>query len=122
MLYFAKPRSYLIAALFYLIDALLAVSLTALFKHIKSTDEPCTEESIREKVLNFIRDKVWKMVLEMSILNASNAESYSPKQLADEVTATLDSVKRIDCIGIGAMGFSMVTQLLQSKFMFLTLM
>ncbi|KAJ4950507.1 hypothetical protein NE237_027339 [Protea cynaroides] len=40
-----EPGSYLIAALFYLIDALLAASLTALFKHIKSTDEPCTDET-----------------------------------------------------------------------------
>ncbi|EXB88545.1 hypothetical protein L484_008864 [Morus notabilis] len=32
-------------------------SLTALFKHIGSVDEPSTDEFIREKVLSFIRDK-----------------------------------------------------------------
>lgn len=35
-----------------------AASLTALFKHIGSVDEPTTDEVIREKVLSFIRDKV----------------------------------------------------------------
>lgn len=34
-------------------------SLTALFKHIGSVDEPSTDETIREKVLSFIRDKVF---------------------------------------------------------------
>lgn len=34
------------------------VSLTALFKHIGSVDEPSTDEFIREKVLTFIREKV----------------------------------------------------------------
>ncbi|XP_022926027.1 apoptosis inhibitor 5-like protein API5 [Cucurbita moschata] len=34
-------------------------SLTALFKHIGSVDEPTTDEVIREKVLSFIRDKVF---------------------------------------------------------------
>ncbi|KAF4388850.1 hypothetical protein F8388_019029 [Cannabis sativa] len=34
-------------------------SLTALFKHIGSVDEPSTDEFIREKVLSFIRDKVF---------------------------------------------------------------
>lgn len=41
----------------------VAASLTALFKHIGSTDDRSAEdltacESIREKVLSFIRDKV----------------------------------------------------------------
>ncbi|XP_062095846.1 apoptosis inhibitor 5-like protein API5 [Humulus lupulus] len=34
-------------------------SLTALFKHIGSVDEPSTDEFIREKVLSYIRDKVF---------------------------------------------------------------
>lgn len=34
-----------------------AASLTALFKHIGSVDEPSTDEVIRDKVLSFIRDK-----------------------------------------------------------------
>ncbi|XP_042503189.1 uncharacterized protein LOC122080300 [Macadamia integrifolia] len=60
--------------------------------------------------------KVWETVLEVSITDASNAESYIPEQLADEVTATSDSVKRIGFIGLGAMGFGMATQLLKSNF------
>ncbi|XP_042519192.1 apoptosis inhibitor 5-like protein API5 [Macadamia integrifolia] len=40
-------------------------SLTALFKHIESTNEPSTDESIREKVLNFIRDKVFPLKAEL---------------------------------------------------------
>ncbi|KAJ4982351.1 hypothetical protein NE237_033188 [Protea cynaroides] len=40
-------------------------SLTALFKHIESTDEPSTDESIREKVLNFVRDKVFPLKAEL---------------------------------------------------------
>lgn len=38
-----------------------AASLTALFKHIGSVDEPSTDEVIREKVLSFIRDKVRRL-------------------------------------------------------------
>ncbi|XP_010260402.1 PREDICTED: apoptosis inhibitor 5-like protein API5 isoform X2 [Nelumbo nucifera] len=40
-------------------------SLSALFKHIESTDEPSADESIREKVLNFIRDKVFPIKAEL---------------------------------------------------------
>ncbi|XP_042508084.1 apoptosis inhibitor 5-like protein API5 isoform X2 [Macadamia integrifolia] len=40
-------------------------SLTALFKHIESSDEPSTDESIREKVLNFVRDKVFPLKAEL---------------------------------------------------------
>ncbi|KAH9611007.1 hypothetical protein KSS87_013238 [Heliosperma pusillum] len=39
-------------------------SLTVLFKHIESTDES-TEENIREKVLAFIRDKVFPLKAEL---------------------------------------------------------
>lgn len=48
-----------------------AASLTALFKHIASVDEPSTDEFIREKVLSFIRDKVWTwlMVIAMVIMS-----------------------------------------------------
>ncbi|XP_043699909.1 uncharacterized protein LOC122650571 [Telopea speciosissima] len=60
--------------------------------------------------------KVWETVLGISITDASNAESYIPEQLADEVTATSDSVKRIGFIGLGAMGFGMATHLLKSDF------
>ncbi|XP_009346756.2 apoptosis inhibitor 5-like protein API5 [Pyrus x bretschneideri] len=40
-------------------------SLTALFKHIGSVDEPSTDEFIREKVLSFIRDKVFPIKAEL---------------------------------------------------------
>jgi hypothetical protein len=39
-----------------------AASLTALFKHIRGVEEPSTDDVIREKVLNFVRDKVRKHV------------------------------------------------------------
>lgn len=39
-----------------------AASLTALFKYIGSVEEPSTDDAIREKVINFVRDKVmWEM-------------------------------------------------------------
>ncbi|KAK9152926.1 hypothetical protein Sjap_000406 [Stephania japonica] len=40
-------------------------SLTALFKLIESTDEPNTEEAAREKVLAYIRDKVFPLKAEL---------------------------------------------------------
>lgn len=40
-------------------------SLTGLFKHIGCVDEPSSDETIREKVLSFIRDKVRRPVLVM---------------------------------------------------------
>ncbi|XP_023518315.1 apoptosis inhibitor 5-like protein API5 [Cucurbita pepo subsp. pepo] len=40
-------------------------SLSALFKHIGSVDEPTTDEVIREKVLSFIRDKVFPVKTEL---------------------------------------------------------
>ncbi|XP_038883565.1 apoptosis inhibitor 5-like protein API5 [Benincasa hispida] len=40
-------------------------SLTALFKHIGSVDEPTTDEVIREKVLSFIREKVFTIKSEL---------------------------------------------------------
>ncbi|XP_020994705.1 apoptosis inhibitor 5-like protein API5 [Arachis duranensis] len=40
-------------------------SLTALFKHIGSVEEPSTDEVIREKVINFVRDKVFPIKAEL---------------------------------------------------------
>lgn len=40
-------------------------SLTALFKHVGSVDEPSADEVIREKVLSFIRDKVFPLKAEL---------------------------------------------------------
>jgi hypothetical protein len=38
-----------------------AASLSALFKHIGTVEEPSTDELIREKVLSFVRDKVRRL-------------------------------------------------------------
>ncbi|KAF9588135.1 hypothetical protein IFM89_007611 [Coptis chinensis] len=43
----------------------LAASLTALFKHIESSNEPVADETIRGKVLSFIRDKVFPLKAEL---------------------------------------------------------
>ncbi|XP_028780301.1 apoptosis inhibitor 5-like protein API5 [Neltuma alba] len=40
-------------------------SLTALFKHIGSVEEPSTDDVIREKVINFVRDKVFPVKAEL---------------------------------------------------------
>ena len=53
--------TFIISAAFWLSpDGLIvnAASLTALFKHIGSVEEPSTDDVIREKVINFVRDKV----------------------------------------------------------------
>uniref|UniRef100_A0A5B7BF11 Putative apoptosis inhibitor 5 n=1 Tax=Davidia involucrata TaxID=16924 RepID=A0A5B7BF11_DAVIN len=43
----------------------IKTSLTALFKHIASSEEHITDETIREKVLCFIRDKVFPLKAEL---------------------------------------------------------
>ncbi|KAJ6402148.1 hypothetical protein OIU84_014269 [Salix udensis] len=40
-------------------------SLSALFKHIGTVEEPSTDELIREKVLSFVRDKVFPLKAEL---------------------------------------------------------
>ncbi|KAK2966060.1 hypothetical protein RJ640_029992 [Escallonia rubra] len=40
-------------------------SLTALFKHIESVEEPITDESLRERTLTFIKDKVFPLKAEL---------------------------------------------------------
>ncbi|XP_071697557.1 apoptosis inhibitor 5-like protein API5 [Rutidosis leptorrhynchoides] len=40
-------------------------SLTALFKHIESVDEPVTDDNLRERTLVFIRDKVFPLKSEL---------------------------------------------------------
>ncbi|KAG2683883.1 hypothetical protein I3760_10G054400 [Carya illinoinensis] len=52
-------------ALMSLLTQDVKASLTALFKHIGSVDEPSTDEIIREKVLSFIRDKVFPIKAEL---------------------------------------------------------
>ncbi|KAE7995790.1 hypothetical protein FH972_000558 [Carpinus fangiana] len=52
-------------ALMSLLTQDVKASLTALFKHIGSVDEPSTDEIIREKVLSFIRDKIFPIKAEL---------------------------------------------------------
>ncbi|KAL2344126.1 hypothetical protein Fmac_005411 [Flemingia macrophylla] len=60
--------------------------------------------------------KVWEKVYGVSILDAANAETYDPEQLASEFTTDSKNGKRVGFIGLGAMGFGMATHLLSSKF------
>lgn len=60
--------------------------------------------------------KVWEKVLGVNILDAANAETYNPEQLANDFTAKSKPVKKIGFIGLGAMGFGMATHLLRSNF------
>lgn len=60
--------------------------------------------------------QITEVVLGKRIIDASNEEIYSPEKLADEITSTSSSVKRIGFIGLGAMGFGMATHLIKSNF------
>lgn len=60
--------------------------------------------------------KAWEKTLGISIRDASHAESYEPQQLADQITTTSNSIRRIGFIGLGAMGFGMATNLIKSNF------
>ncbi|CAK9166228.1 unnamed protein product [Ilex paraguariensis] len=60
--------------------------------------------------------KVWEKVLGVNIVDAANAETYDPEELAKQISAKSDSINRIGFIGLGAMGFGMATHLLRSKF------
>ncbi|KAL4036028.1 hypothetical protein IC575_004750 [Cucumis melo] len=61
-------------------------------------------------------EQAWKSAYGVSISDAANTEVYNPEQLADEITSKSSSVKRVGFIGLGAMGFGMATQLIQSDF------
>ncbi|KAG9459202.1 hypothetical protein H6P81_003710 [Aristolochia fimbriata] len=60
--------------------------------------------------------KVGENLLGVSLKEATNAESYSPVELANQIIRTASTVKRIGFIGLGAMGFGMATHLLRSNF------
>lgn len=60
--------------------------------------------------------QVCELLLGVNISEAVNAESYHPEELAAQLTANSDSVKRIGFVGLGAMGFGMATHLLKSNF------
>ncbi|RVW37985.1 Apoptosis inhibitor 5-like protein API5 [Vitis vinifera] len=57
------PLSKLIVLVY--LKVVYAASLTGLFKHIMTVDDPSTDENLREKVLNFIRDKVFPLKAEL---------------------------------------------------------
>ncbi|RVW95789.1 Apoptosis inhibitor 5-like protein API5 [Vitis vinifera] len=48
-----------------ILKSCLCSFLTGLFKHIMTVDDPSTDENLREKVLNFIRDKVFPLKAEL---------------------------------------------------------
>lgn len=54
-------------------------------------------------------------VFGVNISDAVNAETYSPEELARQITASSNSVNRIGFIGLGAMGFGMASHLLKSN-------
>ncbi|KAJ0668284.1 putative fructose-bisphosphate aldolase [Helianthus annuus] len=60
--------------------------------------------------------KVWERVLGIQIMDAANAETYSPELLATQVCAKSKRTNKIGFIGLGAMGFGMATHLLKSDF------
>ncbi|KAL5545367.1 hypothetical protein UlMin_009151 [Ulmus minor] len=60
--------------------------------------------------------KVWGRALGVNILDAVNAETYNPEQLASQIVAHSNTVQRIGFIGLGAMGFGMATHLLKSNY------
>ncbi|KAJ1698839.1 hypothetical protein LUZ63_007351 [Rhynchospora breviuscula] len=60
--------------------------------------------------------KVYEQMFGMNIRDATKQPSYDPSELAQELTATAQSVKKIGFIGLGAMGFGMASHLLKSGF------
>ncbi|KAF9587055.1 hypothetical protein IFM89_039741 [Coptis chinensis] len=74
----------------------------------------CSRKSGDDYDTTFV--KISETILGVNIIDASNKESYNPEELADVVSATSNSVKRIGFIGLGAMGFGMATHLVKSKF------
>ncbi|GAV82289.1 NAD_binding_2 domain-containing protein, partial [Cephalotus follicularis] len=60
--------------------------------------------------------KVWEKVLGVNITYPIIAETYSPDQLANQITTKSNIVNRVGFIGLGAMGFGMAMHLLKSNF------
>ncbi|CAA0840661.1 ketose-bisphosphate aldolase class-II family protein [Striga hermonthica] len=63
--------------------------------------------------------KVWEKLSGVNILEAANAKTYNPEELASQLSTSSKTVKRIGFIGLGAMGFGMATHLLKSNFVVL---
>ncbi|KAI5660288.1 hypothetical protein M9H77_29081 [Catharanthus roseus] len=60
--------------------------------------------------------KVWEKMFGVNITDAANSKIYNPEELAHQICAESDKVKRIGFIGLGAMGFGMATHLVKSNF------
>ncbi|KAK9267135.1 hypothetical protein L1049_009554 [Liquidambar formosana] len=81
-------------------------SLTALFKHMGSGDEPSPDEIVREKVLSFVRDKVFPLKTELLKPQEQMERHITDlikKSLADvtgaEFTIFMDFIKSLSIFG-----------------------
>ncbi|PNY06266.1 apoptosis inhibitor 5-like protein [Trifolium pratense] len=72
-----------------------AASLTSLFKHIRGVEEPSTEPStddvIREKVINFVRDKVFPIKAELL-----KPQEEMERHITDLIKTSLDDVTGVE--------------------------
>lgn len=66
-------------------------SLTALFKHIGSVEEPSTDDTIREKVINFVRDKVFPIKAELL-----KPQEEMERHITDLIKKSLEDVTGIE--------------------------
>ncbi|WVZ25898.1 hypothetical protein V8G54_004442 [Vigna mungo] len=66
-------------------------SLTALFKHIGSVEEPSTDDVIREKVINFVRDKVFPIKAELL-----KPQEEMERHITDLIKKSLEDVTGIE--------------------------
>ncbi|GAU14588.1 hypothetical protein TSUD_96520 [Trifolium subterraneum] len=66
-------------------------SLTALFKHIRGVEEPSTDDVIREKVINFVRDKVFPIKAELL-----KPQEEMERHITDLIKTSLDDVTGIE--------------------------
>ncbi|KAF1861616.1 hypothetical protein Lal_00026004 [Lupinus albus] len=66
-------------------------SLTALFKHIGSVEEPSTDDVIREKVINFVRDKVFPIKGELL-----KPQEEMERHITDLIKKSLEDVTGIE--------------------------
>lgn len=64
----------------------------------------------------YIVVQVWEQKLGVRILDAANAETYIPEELASHTVAKSYTVNQVGFIGLGAMGFGMATHLLKANF------
>ncbi|XP_061363444.1 apoptosis inhibitor 5-like protein API5 isoform X2 [Gastrolobium bilobum] len=78
-------------ALMSLLRQYVKASLTALFKHIGSVEEPSTDDVIREKVINFVRDKVFPIKTELL-----KPQEEMERHITDLIKKSLEDVTGIE--------------------------